>query len=92
MNLDEIIFLDRLPKLDLHGYDRQTARVAIDDFIRDNVKMKHQFCVIVHGIGSGVILRTTQETLRDNRHILQYRIHHFNSGCTIVQLRFDKMK
>ena len=31
--------IDNLPKLDLHGYDRQTAIVAINDFINDNIKL-----------------------------------------------------
>ena len=27
------IFLDRLPKIDLHGYDRDSARVMVNDFM-----------------------------------------------------------
>ena len=26
------IFLDNLPKIDLHGYDRDSARVMVNDF------------------------------------------------------------
>lgn len=89
MNLNSILFIERFPKLDLHGYDRQTARVAINDFIQDNLKMKNEFCLIIHGIGNGILYRITQETLKKNRHILQYQLHYFNSGCTIVQLKFD---
>ena len=37
MNLSDIIFINNLPNLDLHGYDRETARVAINDFINDNI-------------------------------------------------------
>ena len=29
MNLNQLLFIERFPKLDLHGYDRETARVAI---------------------------------------------------------------
>lgn len=92
MRLNDLLFVERFPKLDLHGYDRETARVAINDFIQDNRIMKNEFCLIVHGIGSGVLRNTTQETLKKNRHILQYQIHYFNPGCTIVQLKFDKEK
>lgn len=90
MNLNALLFIERYPKLDLHGYDQQTARVAIEDFIRDNVKLKNEFCLIIHGIGTGVIRKTTHETLRKNKNILQYQTHYFNLGCTIVQLKFDK--
>mgnify|MGYP003510477446 CR=1 FL=1 len=38
MKLDNIIFYDNLPTLDLHGYDRKTAIVAIYDFINDNIQ------------------------------------------------------
>ena len=87
MNLNSILFLDRFPTLDLHGYDQETARVAINDFIRDNLHMKQEICLIVHGIGSGILRKMTHETLKKNRNVLQYQIHYFNQGCTIVQLK-----
>ena len=31
------IFLSRYPKIDLHGYDRDSARMMVNDFIRDNL-------------------------------------------------------
>lgn len=92
MHLNDILFLDRFPALDLHGYDRQTARVAIDDFVRDHVKMKNEICLIIHGIGSGILKQVTQETLKKNKHVVQYQIHYFNQGCTIVQLKVDNYK
>ena len=64
MNLNDIIFIDSLPSLDLHGFDRETARVAINDFINDNIKMKNKFIVIIHGIGSGILKDATQLTLK----------------------------
>ena len=50
----DFMFTSRYPKLDLHGFDRETARVAINDFINDNIKMGNKIVVIVHGIGTGV--------------------------------------
>lgn len=90
MTLNNIIFIDSLPKLDLHGYDRQTATVAINDFINDQYKMGNQFAVIVHGIGSGIIRKTTQETLRKNKKIVDFKIYYYNSGCTLIQIVNDK--
>ena len=37
MNLSEVIFTDNLPTLDLHGYDRDSARVKLLEFINDKV-------------------------------------------------------
>ena len=36
MKLDEIIFIDSLPSLDLHGFDSDYARIKINEFINDN--------------------------------------------------------
>ena len=36
------IFLDRLPKIDLHGYDTESARVATNDFISDSIKLGYK--------------------------------------------------
>lgn len=86
MNLNNLIFIDNLPKLDLHGYDRETARVAINDFINDNYKMNNQFITIIHGVGTGILRKTTHEVLKRNKKIIDYKLHYFNSGCTIVQI------
>ena len=44
MEIENIIFIDNLPKLDLHGYDRETARVAVNDFVKENKKMNCWWC------------------------------------------------
>ena len=85
--LNEVIFLDNLPSLDLHGYDRDTASVMINDFILDNVKMKNEIIVIVHGIGSGIIRETTHKTLKKNPLVIDYKTFYHNNGCTIVQIK-----
>ena len=33
MNIDSYMMFGNLPSIDLHGYDRDSARVAINDFI-----------------------------------------------------------
>lgn len=90
MNLNDIIFINNLPTLDLHGFDRQTAKVAIDDFINDNIKMKNNFIVIIHGIGSGILKDTTQRTLAINKKVIEYKIYPFNVGCTIAKIDLTK--
>ena len=89
MNLNSIIFIDNLPKLDLHGYDRETARVAINDFINDHYKMKNEFITIVHGIGSGILRQTTNEVLRKNKKVIDFISFYYNNGCTIVQININ---
>ena len=38
LNSIEVIFTDNLPSIDLHGLDRDTARVMINDFVLENYK------------------------------------------------------
>lgn len=78
---------NNLPSLDLHGLDRDYARILINEFISDNYKMKNYKIIIVHGNGTGVIKKTTQETLRVNRLVEEYKIDNFNTGMTVVNLR-----
>ena len=90
MRLNDIIFIDNLPTLDLHGFDRETARVLINDFINDNNKLKNQFVIIIHGIGGGILRQTTKDVLKQNKNVLEYKIYPFNVGCTIVNIDLTK--
>ena len=87
MTLDSVIYVDSLPKLDLHGFDRDTARVAIHDFIKDNQIMKHEIINIVHGHGSGVLRETTHQTLKANKNVLEYKTFYNNDGCTVAKIK-----
>lgn len=90
MSLDEIIFIDSLPSLDLHGFDSDYARIKINEFINDNRKMGNYNVVIVHGIGSGTIKKVTHDTLRKNKYVEDFKIFIGNVGCTIVEIKNEK--
>ena len=81
------IFLDRLPKIDLHGYDREGARVAVNDFINESIIMGYEEVVIVHGIGTGIVKESVHNTLKKNKNILSYHVSGINVGCTIVKIK-----
>ena len=81
------IFLNRYPSIDLHGYDRDSARVAVNDFIEENIFLKNEVLVIIHGIGTGIVKKEVHEALRINHNVLEYKTDNFNSGCTIVKLK-----
>ena len=85
--LNEIVFKESLPKLDLHGFDRDSARVAINDFIHDNHVMQNELLLIVHGIGTGIIKKETHQTLKQNPLVVDYKTDYFNEGCTIVEIK-----
>ena len=81
-----ITLYSNLPTLDLHGMDRDYARILINDFIRDNYNIKNDKVVIVHGNGTGIIKKTTQETLKKNKMVDSFKIDNFNAGMTVVNL------
>ena len=58
---------ENYPKLDLHGLDRDYARILINDFVSDNYKMKKDVIIIIHGNGTGILKKTTQEALKNNK-------------------------
>lgn len=87
MELREVLFVDNLPSLDLHGFDRDTARVKTLEFINDNIKMKNEIICIVHGRGTGIIKNEIHSTLKRNKNVLEYKLFYNNIGCTIVKIK-----
>lgn len=87
MELKDVIFINSYPKIDLHGLDRDTARLQVMDFIKDNIKMKNEIVVIIHGIGNGILRQTVHETLKNNKSIIEYKTFYNNNGSTIVKIK-----
>ena len=83
----EDIFLKRYPHLDLHGYDRDYARMLTNDFIRDNKELNNEIVVIIHGHGRVIVKNAVHETLKWNKDVLSYKTNNFNDGETIVYIK-----
>ena len=81
------IFLNRYPHVDLHGLDMDSARMVTNDFVLENVFLKNEMIVIIHGIGTGIVKKEVHEALRVNKNVLEYKTDNFNSGCTVVKLK-----
>ena len=77
---------NNIPKLDLHGETRDTARILINEFISDNIKLGNYKVLIIHGIGTGIIKKETHKVLRKDARIKKFYIDFFNIGCTIVEI------
>ncbi len=81
------IFLNQLPKIDLHGFDRESARVAVNDFIDESKVMGYAKVVIIHGIGSGIVKAVVHDVLFKRKDILNFFVVGENIGCTVVVLK-----
>ncbi len=86
MNVHDI-FLDNLPKIDLHGFDKESARVITNDFIDEAMTLSYNKILIIHGIGSGILKEKVHETLSKNKNVKSYKLDNINIGCTIVELK-----
>ena len=75
------IFLNRFPSIDLHGYDRDSARMMTNDFVMENLILRNEYIVIIHGIGTGIVKKEVHEALRVNKNVLEY-IEEFDSGSS----------
>ena len=64
-------FIDFLPSIDLHGYDRVSARIKTDEFISDSIKLKRKKVVIIHGKGTGIVKEEVYKYLKNNKNILK---------------------
>lgn len=87
MELKEVVFINDLPSIDLHAIDRDYARIKVEEFINDNVKMGNEIVCIVHGIGKGIIKEEVHKTLKKNRNVIDFRLFYNNVGCTIVKIK-----
>ena len=83
----EIIDVNKLPTLDLHGESSDIARVLIESFIKENIKLKNEFIVIIHGKGTGILRSTTKEVLTHNKCVEEFKLYWFNDGMTVVKLK-----
>ena len=89
IEFSELLY-NSLPSIDLHGLDRDSARVIINDFVNDNLKQKNEYFVIIHGNGSGVLRNTTKDTLLKNKYVVDFKLIYNNTGSTIVRIKLDK--
>lgn len=83
----EIIDVNKIPTLDLHGESSDIARVLIQSFIKENIKLKIEFIAIVHGKGTGILRNTTREVLKNNKYVEEFKLYWFNDGMTVVRLK-----
>lgn len=84
---NEVIDVNKLPTLDLHGEYEVSARIAIRDFINENIKLKNYIIAIVHGRSTGILKKVTHDELKKNKYVLEYKICYFNDGMTLVKLK-----
>jgi len=79
-------FLVSLPTIDLHGEIIDSARVLVNDFINDNIKLKNYKIIIIHGKGSYILRDFIHDYLKKDKRVSNYYLD-INTGQTIVELK-----
>ena len=77
----------KIPTLNLHGETRDTCVFPVQDFIRDNIKLKNEFIGIIHGRGSNILKNKVHEILKKDKNVDSFRVDIFNPGITLVKLK-----
>lgn len=81
------MFSSSSPTINLHGETRDTVGYILEDFIRDNVKLKVEYIGVIHGRSSNILKNCVHELLKRNKFVLSYQVDIFNPGLTIVKLK-----
>lgn len=80
-------FLNILPTIDVHGYNRDMMRYILNSFINDNIVLKNKKIIIIHGKGNGILKREIHDLLKQDKRVLKYYLDRFNIGQTIIELK-----
>ena len=83
-----MVFTNNMPSIDLHGEDRVTALIKVDEFIKDSIKLKHKNILIIHGKGTWILKNAIHEYLKRDKRVKEYVLD-INIGQTIVSLNID---
>ncbi len=80
------IFYKDIPKLDLHGYSKEDIIYPISQFIDDNIKLKINKIIIVHGKGQGILKKEIRLIFSKDKRVNKLYGDPFNLGITIFEL------
>ena len=77
----------KTPKLDLHGEIVAIVEVLVNSFINDNILLKNEYIIIIHGKSTNILTEEVNKVLKNNKNVLEFRRNNWNLGETIVKLK-----
>lgn len=77
----------KTPKLDLHGEIVAMVEVLVNSFISDNILLKNEYIIIIHGKSTNILTEEVNKVLKNNKNVLEFRRNNWNLGETIVKLK-----
>lgn len=79
--------INNFPRIDLHGEYVESAIILVSEFINDNIVLKNDTIIIIHGIGEDILRKSIHEYLKKDKRVISYKRDFFNMGETIVKLK-----
>lgn len=80
-------FLAKCPYIDIHAEYSEIAKVLINQFLNESIKMGEEKVIILHGKGKDILRQTTHEILKKNPNVIKYYYDGINNGLTVVELK-----
>lgn len=77
----------KTPKLDLHGEIESMVEVLVNSFIKENILLKNDTIIIIHGKSTNILTKEVHRVLKNNNHVQKYYLDNWNLGQTIVELK-----
>lgn len=84
-----VIVTSKTPKLDLHNETRCMVEVLVNRFLKDNILMKKEVVLIIHGKSGHIVKDEVYRVLKNNKYVKAYKLDNWNLGQTIVELNLD---
>lgn len=81
-----MILYKNLPTIDLHGETGDIAAILVKNFINDNITLRNEKIVVIHGIGKGIVKKAVHNELKSNKNVRGFKLDNFNEGQTIIEL------
>ena len=82
-----MIAWNNYPSIDLHGEAAITAYTVVKCFISENIHLKNEYVLIIHGKGTGKLKNEVHRILKHNKSVIEYQLDPYNLGQTIVHLK-----
>lgn len=81
-----MILYKNLPTIDLHGETGDIAAILVKNFVNDNITLKNEKIVVIHGIGKGIVKKAVHNELKNSKNVRSFKLDNFNEGQTIIEL------
>ena len=63
------------------------VEVLVNEFINNNVLLKNEYIIIIHGKSTNILTKEVHKVLKDNKYVEEFKLNNWNLGETIVRLK-----